>query len=424
MNIGIIIGRIGGVDGVALETEKWITVLERLGHEVFIIAGEIHNQFNNATVLPELGFHHPLNIREQDDAYHFQKVAEKTLLNRIRKESKHIQNKLEDWISKNKINCIIAQNNLALPCHIRMGLAIKDMLVNTGIPCVAHNHDFYWERGERYKSKFESVRQIMEECFPPRLPNLKHVVINKYAQDTLKSRFDLSSTIVPNVMDFEVPYAEIDSYNENITSEIGFEKEAILLFQITRIVRRKGIETAIDLIHRIDDSRVKLVITGTEVDDKDSNYYGELVDQVEELNLGSRVLFAGNQFYSQRYSDKVGTKKIFSLSDAYAASRACTYFSTYEGFGNAFVECVLAKRPIFVNNYEPVYWPDIGSKGFKTVQIENANLTDEAIKDMYEIISDKALCKEISEYNFELGKKYFSYEVLQELLDEIFKEFS
>ena len=40
MRIGIIIGRIGGVDGVELETEKWIAVLEKLGHEVFIISGE------------------------------------------------------------------------------------------------------------------------------------------------------------------------------------------------------------------------------------------------------------------------------------------------------------------------------------------------------------------------------------------------
>ena len=39
MNIGIIIGRIGDVDGVALETEKWITVLKRMGHDVFVLSG-------------------------------------------------------------------------------------------------------------------------------------------------------------------------------------------------------------------------------------------------------------------------------------------------------------------------------------------------------------------------------------------------
>ena len=49
MNIGIIIGRIGDVDGVALETEKWIHVLERMGHDVFILSGS----FKRQVVAPE-----------------------------------------------------------------------------------------------------------------------------------------------------------------------------------------------------------------------------------------------------------------------------------------------------------------------------------------------------------------------------------
>ncbi|MCK4750877.1 MAG: hypothetical protein KAT15_27655, partial [Bacteroidales bacterium] len=98
---------------------------------------------------------------------------------------------------------------------------------------------------------------------------------------------------------------------------------------------------------------------------------------------------------------------------------ACTYFSTYEGFGNAFVEAVLAKCPIFVNNYEPVYMPDIGSKGFKAVMIENGKLTEEAVKAMAEVIYDPSLAREIAEYNHELGKKYFSYDTLREKLEEL-----
>ena len=109
----------------------------------------------------------------------------------------------------------------------------------------------------------------------------------------------------------------------------------------------------------------------------------------------------------------------YSLSDAYAHANACTYFSTYEGFGNAFVESVLAKTPVFVNNYKPVYMPDIGSKGFKTVMLEDNVLTDEAVEQMKEIIYKPELNKEIGEYNFELGKKHFSYGVLQEKLEEL-----
>ena len=59
MNIGIIIGRIGGVDGVALETEKWIDILKKLGHEVFIMSGEFESwkmDRKHHTLFPALSF--------------------------------------------------------------------------------------------------------------------------------------------------------------------------------------------------------------------------------------------------------------------------------------------------------------------------------------------------------------------------------
>ncbi|MCK4524216.1 hypothetical protein KAU15_04745, partial [candidate division WOR-3 bacterium] len=91
-------------------------------------------------------------------------------------------------------------------------------------------------------------------------------------------------------------------------------------------------------------------------------------------------------------------------------------------FGNAFIEAVIAKRPIFVNNYKPVYWPDIGSKGFKTVMIEKNKLTDESVNKIKEIIYNDKLSKEIGEYNYKLGKQYFSYNVLEEKLSELLSD--
>ena len=137
--------------------------------------------------------------------------------------------------------------------------------------------------------------------------------------------------------------------------------------------------------------------------------------------MGEQVNFSHHLFHNKGLSNGNGEVR-FSLSDAYACATACTYFSTYEGFGNAFVEAVLARRPIFVNNYEPVYMPDIGSKGFKTVMIENGNLTGDAVRDISEVIYNPALCQEIAEYNFQLGKKYFSYDTLREKLDELIRK--
>ena len=42
MRIGIIVSRIGGEDGVALETQKWMEALKEMGHEIFIASGTIH----------------------------------------------------------------------------------------------------------------------------------------------------------------------------------------------------------------------------------------------------------------------------------------------------------------------------------------------------------------------------------------------
>ena len=200
---------------------------------------------------------------------------------------------------------------------------------------------------------------------------------------------------------------------------IGVKKTDIPLFQITRIVRRKGIETAIELVNKLDDRNVKLVITGSAADDDRKGYYKELIEKSDDEKLNGRIIFAARRILNCRTTDNDG-RKIYSLSDAYAHAVACTYFSLYEGFGNAFVEAALAKRPVFVNNYKPVYWEDLGSKGFKTVMIEDNRLIHKTLAEIDRIIHDKKMQKEIGEYNYMLGKRYYSYEVLQERLETLF----
>ncbi len=77
-------------------------------------------------------------------------------------------------------------------------------------------------------------------------------------------------------------------------------KNDIPILQITRIVRRKGIEVAIKIVREMDDPNIKLIITGGDLDDHNAEYYGELVDQVEELNLKEQVLFSAAIFQDER----------------------------------------------------------------------------------------------------------------------------
>ena len=422
MRIGIIIGRIGDVDGAALETEKWIKILKELGHDIYILSGRFKKSIvgeDKETLISALSFFSPECEWEQNRAFFLPPDEPSELLVHLQRVSDGLAIRMFKWVMQNKLDILLSENASTLPAHLSMGMAINKLVETTGIPIVLHNHDFWWERGQRYKTPFPEVEKIVKETFPMQIPHAKHVVINKHGREVLKEKFGFKSIIVPNVMDFNQPYGQIDDYNADLPKCIGLEEGDIPLFQITRIVKRKGIETALELIDRLEDKKVKLVITGSAADDNRKGYYKELINIIKRRKLSDRVIFAHHRILNER-SMLPDKKKIYSLSDAYAHATACTYFSTYEGFGNAFVEAVLGRTPIFVNNYKPVYWPDIGSKGFKTVMIEDGILTDEAVAEIDKIIHDKKLQKEIAEHNFNLGKLLFSYEVLRDKLEIIF----
>jgi len=422
MKIGIIIGRIGDVDGAALETEKWIKILQEMGHEIFILSGRFKKSIvgeKNETLIPSLSFFSPDCEWEQNRAYFLPPDEPSELLSHLHTTSDGLAIRMFKWVMQNKIDTILIENASALPAHLTMGMAVKKLVEHTGIRTICHDHDFSWERGDRYFTPFEEVKKIIEETFPLQIPHVKHAVINTYGKKFLKKKFNINAVAVPNVMNFNLPYGEKDKYNQDLLKSIGVQKDDIPLFQITRIVKRKGIETALELIDRLDDKRVKLIVSGSAADDNRKGYYKELIEIINSRNLTDRVIFAHHRILNDRGIAANG-EKIYSLSDAYAHATACTYFSTYEGFGNAFVEAILGKTPIFVNNYQPVFWPDIGSKGFKTVMIEDGKLTDDAIAEMDKIIHNEKLQKEIAEYNYNLGKLIFSFDVLREKLEILF----
>ncbi len=425
MNIGIIIGRYGDIDGVSLETSKWIEVLHKLGHKIFILSGSFSKYMKNevyTTLYPPLAFFSPECEWEQKKAFIYPDDEPDELLAHLECASEAVAIQILKWITINKIDVILSQNASALPRHLSMGIGIKKAVEHTGIKTICHNHDFYWERGDRYKTPHKEVEKIIKSTFPLQIPHVRHAVINTYSKTYLSQKFNIDSTIVPNVMDFSKPYGKIDDYNKDMISALELKKGDILLFQVTRIIRRKGIEVAIDLIERMDNKKVKLVITGSYADDERMGYYKQLVDIINKRKLTDRVIFGHKKIHAYRGKTMIG-EKTYSISDSYAHATACTYFSQYEGFGNAFVECVLAKKPIFVNNYKPVYWPEIGSKGFKTVMIDDNILTDQAVQEIDEIIHNHKLAREIAEYNFELGKKYFSYDILEQKLSYLFSSF-
>ncbi|MCW8965393.1 MAG: glycosyltransferase family 4 protein [Candidatus Pacearchaeota archaeon] len=412
MRVGIIITRIGGEDGVALETEKWIEVLHDLGHEIFLISGMYERNILERKYQELCGEFYLLSkktLSEQKKAFLEPDENSIDVLDKVKKRSEVICDKIMKWIKKNNIEFLISENSSALPCNLSMTLGICKAVERTGVKTLTHDHDFYWERGNRYVSFHKEINNIIEKIIPLRLSNVRSVVINSAMKDVLEGKYGISNSVyIPNVIDFDKKLIFDDDLKKNFLEYFEFEEDSVILLQATRVVRRKGIETAVELVHKLNDKRVKLIITGSDKDEKTGdNYYEFLISLIKRLDLGNQVVFANGNF------DR------FSLWDFYRCADACTYFSKYEGFGNAFVEAVFMKKPIFVNNYKSAFWRDIGSLGFKLVMTENNNLTSKNISDVKKVLSDEKLREDIGEHNFKLGKKYFSYDVLREKLREL-----
>lgn len=412
--IGFLSTRIGGTDGVSLEIHKWAAVLKRLGYECHHVAGELDADLPNAHRIEEAAFTHP-KIAEIQRQCFGRETRPRELSVTINNALVRIKERLYRAQEKLQIDLWIAENCLALPMNIPLGLAFTEFIAETGLPCIAHHHDFFWER-ERFATM--AVSDYLHAAFPPRLPAMRHVVINSVAASQLSYRLGLSSTLIPNVMDFEKPPPAPNGFALSFRRAIGLEEDAWLILQPTRVVARKRIELAIELVKRLRDPRARLIITHSTGDEGDK--YARYVREFARM-LDVPVKFAHEVMVPERNSGaKRRKRKLYAIADAYACADLVTYPSGYEGFGNAFLEAIYYRRPIVCNRYS-IYQTDIEPKGFQAIMLDGF-VTDETVDAARRAIEDTAHCKKMVEKNYQLGCQFFSFTVLEKKLQGLLAE--
>jgi len=404
--IGFISTRFHGTDGVTLEAGKWAHIFEDMGHSCFWMAGLLDTP-------AEISYHAPLAFFGHSEVAALQThlfgqhTRARSVTNQIQSIKEQLKDEIYKFIEKFRLEVLVPQNILAIPMHVPLGLAMTEVMAETGMPTIAHHHDFTWER-ERFV--VTAVNDYLQSAFPPSLPHTEHVVINSMGQKELARRFSLPSVIIPNIIDFETPPPGIDDYNADLRREIGLSEDDIFILQPTRVVARKGIEHAIELVRRLEDPRAKLVISHA-AGDEGNDYLQMLRDRIEDARIDVR-------FIADRVSETRGTtpdgKKTYTLFDVYPHADLVTYPSHYEGFGNAFLEAVYFGKPVVVNTYS-VYARDIDPLGFECVEMSQL-VTREVIKKTREILRDKEMRAQWAKTNYELGLKYFSFSVARRKL--------
>ena len=412
-NIGFISTRFAGTDGVTLEASKWAQVLKKEGHHYFWFAGLLDRNPQRSFLVPEAYFQHEKN-KWIDQQIFGKKRRDSAVTDAIYELKALLKQKLKEFIRKFNIDLLVAQNILTIPMHIPLGIALTEVIAETQIPTIAHHHDFYWERT---RFSVNAVGDYLRMAFPPNLPNIEHVVINSPAQEELALRTGISSVIIPNVLDFENPPIIDSATTKDFRKSIGLKPEDRMILQPTRIVQRKGIEHAIDLVEDLADDRYKLVISHS-AGDEGFDYVEWLKEHAKERGVSLRLV---DIHMSDPINPDVNNVDKYSLWDVYPHADFITYPSLYEGFGNAFLEAIYFKKPLLINRYA-IFVRDIEPKEFDLV-VMDGYLTNKTMRKVKEVLESPELSEKMVSKNYEIATRYYSYAVLRRCLNNLIYNF-
>ena len=402
-NIGFISTRFSGQDGVSLESAKWAEVLWEDRHVSYWYSGQSDRAPEISHVVPEAYFGFPENLWINERIWGKGR-RDRFVTERIRAMADYLKGTIYQFVDKFDIDILIPQNCLAIPMHLPLGIALTEFLSETRMPAIAHHHDFFWERT---RFSVNSVPEYLDMSFPPKLSNMRDVVINQEAQEQLALRKGISSLVIPNVFDFDNPPDSSDEYASDVRKELGLADDDFFILQPTRVVPRKGIEQAIKLVSLLKDPRCKLVISH-EAGDEGYEYLGMLEQLAKEEGVDMRVV--ADRVGEVRHRDSEG-RKIYTLWDLYLHADFVTYPSLYEGFGNALLEAIYFRKPVLINRYS-IFVRDIEPKGFRLLTMDGFVTPSLATK-VRRILDDEKLREDIVTHNYEVARHFYSYSVVR-----------
>tara|TARA_Y100000589_G_scaffold195334_1_gene184656 strand:- start:5294 stop:6550 length:1257 start_codon:yes stop_codon:yes gene_type:complete len=405
-NIGFVSTRFAGQDGVSLESAKWAEVLWEDRHVSYWYSGQSDRDPDISHVVPEAYFGFPEN-KWINERIWGKDQRDRFVTERIRNLADYLKSTLYQFADKFDLDILIPQNCLAIPMHLPLGIALTEFLSETRMPAIAHHHDFFWERT---RFSVNSVPDYLDMSFPPKLSNMRDVVINNEAQEQLALRKGISSLVIPNVFDFANPPDPADEYASDVRKEIGLKEDDFFILQPTRVVPRKGIEQAIKLVSLLKDPRCKLVISH-EAGDEGYEYLGMLEQLAKEEGVDMRVV--ADRVGEVRHRDSEG-RKIYTLWDLYLHADFVTYPSLYEGFGNALLEAIYFRKPVLINRYS-IFVRDIEPKGFRLLTMDGF-VTPGMAERVRQILHDEDLREEIVSHNYEVARQFYSYSVVRSTL--------
>jgi mannosylglucosylglycerate synthase len=338
--------RLGGDDGVAVEARKWAGALEELGFGVRRVAGAIADEAaDDDVVVPGLALD---GVSEPPDPAQLTAMLDGSDL-------------------------VIVENACSLPVNPAASRAIAAAIGAHRGRVVLHHHDLAWQR--------TNFRDFETE-FPPRIPGALHISINHRSRRELEARGYEGAATVHNRFDLDAraePSPSDRSRRDATRAELGFEPDDVVLLQPARAIPRKnvpgGVRYAAALQDALPDRRVRYWLSGPAEDE-----YGPILERVLERSTVPTTMGRAQE-----------------AVDAYAASDAVVFPSTWEGFGNPTIESIAARRPLAVFRYPVI--GEITAYGLRYFDLDDADALARFIRDPDDRLLDTNLRRARSNFS-------------------------
>jgi glycosyltransferase involved in cell wall biosynthesis len=330
--------RLGGTDGVSIESAKWMQALEALGFVTRRVAGEIAGPSRPDDVtLPWLALDPPDGAPDPDPAAMAKLLDDGALT--------------------------VIENVCSLPLNRPAARAVAEAAGRTRSRVLLHHHDLPWQRPQT-----ADVTDL-----PPHTPGALHVAINAMSRAELAER-GIDAVEITNTFDIDAPEGDRDETRR----AFGFAAEEIVLLQPARAIPRKNVPAALRFAAELDalvaPRPVRFWLTGP-AEDGYERELDALVDTARvpvTLGLGP------------------------SPADAYAAADVVVFPSTVEGFGNPVIESVIARRPLVVGHY-PVL-DEILAHGFELFAVAEPEAVAKWLADPEPGVLDRNLVRAREHY--------------------------
>lgn len=442
--------RVGKTDGVSLEIENWRNILKKEGVKIKLCSGPINQGAD--FVIKNLEQQLNLTVYRIDEDS-FGKIIyhknPKHLEKRFIKLKRSLEREFDKVFIKFKPDRIIVSNIFSVGEHLPAASALLASLDKRKIRTVLIHHDFFWEAVRCKKPSNTFVEKILNNILVPKRTYITHAVINKIAQKDILRKRGIKAEILYDSINFSQRSFKKTKNARKLLEKKRIDKDDLIFLQATRIVRRKNIEVAVDLIKKISEkknlrklsgkilyngklfdankNKIILLLPGY-AEKRDTEYMQLIKNYGRKMRI--KIVFIGKEVGSRNDREN-GDKKV-CLEDIYPFADIITYPSHYEGFGNQFLEAIFAKKPIVVFEY-PVFVRDIKPKGFDVISLgqkitrsKSTGLVkispkkqEKAVGEIIEILKSKKKYKGTVEKNYILGKKHFSFESTRKTLKKL-----